>query len=255
MRLNIMQNKQDKRTVSLIIIFLAITQLVFMLIIITAITNRIAKKPTIIAPKSQPAVNIDNISIDEIDLADTYTDRIKRILTDAIITNTPSFDIPSTKVKIRENTITTREFATANLKAISFIVDIPNLEQSYQIYFNYYIGPDANSFSYEDADAPYIDNLHSALCLDDESQIIYPNFDCHSIYPNDARYQIAQSYIKLLKFNTFSVAIDSDNPHQINLFRYTRIIDTLNESHIAEVKQAISSLGISPELFVYHIAN
>ena len=132
-------------------------------------------------------------------------------------------------------------------------MDIPNLEQSYQVYYNYPIDQGLVTFFSEDTDAPFPDVLHSALCVNEPSQIIYPDFDCRSIYHTDVRYQIVQSYINLLEFNDFSTNIDDTNQYQINLKPFPKSAANLDESNISQVKHAISSLGISPDMFTYHI--
>lgn len=248
-----MQNEQNNQTASLILALAVTIQIIFFAIMIPTIISLLAQQPERIAPNNHPAISIEDFSSDRLGLPDTDINAITQTLTDAIAINTKNLNVSTPKATIRENTLVTRDFDRFNFKTISFIVDIPDIEQSYQVYYNYPINPNFDTFFSEDTDAPYPDVLRSALCISDTSQIIYPNFDCHSIYPPDARHKIAQSYINLFEFSDFTTRIDNHNPTQINLKRLAKSTNPLNEDSISQVKDALSSVGISPDSFTYHI--
>lgn len=235
------------------VVLIGFFQIIFLIITIPIIISNINQKPQSVNPNSQPVISIDNLTSYDLGLSDYHMRNIAHTLTEAIEVNAANLDIPNTKAIIRNDTLATQDFSILNFKTLSFIVDIPNLEQSYQVYYNYPIDQDLVTFFSEDTDAPFPDVLHSALCVNEPSQIIYPDFDCRSIYPTDARYQIAQSYINLLEFNDFSTNIDDTNQYQINLKPFPKSAANLDESNISQVKHAISSLGISPDMFTYHI--
>lgn len=249
-----MKNETINQKISPLILAIIIGQVIFMIILVAIIHNKTTEENKTLTYNNQPTItlDIDTTLSDDIDLSDHQINDISHSLTNTIELNTSNLNIPGAKAIIRNNSLTSKEFNTYNFKTLSFIVDIPNLEQSYQIYYNYPMDPDAETFLSEDTDSSSSNNLH-ILCIEESSQIIYPNFECHSASPSDLRYSIIQSHINLLEFDVFSTSIDKDNPHQINLKGFHRAIDHLDDSHIAQVKDAISSLGISPDLFTYHI--
>ena len=123
-------------------------------------------------------------------------------------------------------------------------MDIPNLQQSYQVYYKYPI---------DTAEVLTTENPFAILCLEDKAQIIYPNFKCRSSYPTNIRQQIASDYIKFLEFDSFSIAIDNNDPTQININPITDVTDEVAKEYIAQTKASIQDLGVSPEIFKYHI--
>lgn len=234
------------------ILIAIVLQILFITVLTVTIFSIINQENNPLTYNSQPTISIDNPSSLGIDLPDSYINKISHNLTYAVELNTDNLDIPASKATIRDNTVTLKEFNSINSNLLSFIIDIPSLEQSYQIYYSYSSNPNKESFLSEDTDSSLAFNPY-VLCITEESQIIYPNFNCHSAFSSNTRYTIVNSYISQLYFDIFSISIDSTNPHQINLKPFRRVTTTLNESHIAEVKAAIASLGISPDLFTYHI--
>lgn len=234
------------------ILITIILQILFIVILIVTIFSIINQENNPLTYNNLPTISIDNPSSLGVNLPESYINKISHNLTYTVELNTDNLDIPTSKATIRDNTMTLKEFDSANSTLLSFIVDIPSLEQSYQIYYSYPSNPNKESFLSEDTDTSLPVNPY-VLCVTEKSQIIYPNFNCHSAFSSDMRYKIINNYINQISFDIFSISIDSTNPHQINLKPFRRVTTTLNESHIAEVKAAIASLGISPDLFTYHI--
>ena len=240
-----MEYQENNKKISPFILTIAMIQAVFVIIIIITIYKETVKENTVVPRDDQPIVTIDDLSLKVANLSDNYINDILHSITKAIESNNNNVNVSNLDIIIRNDSITLKQFDKQQFDALSFIIDIPTLEQSYQVYYKY---PTT-----VDIDNPYSNNPRAVLCIDNPSQIIYPNFQCHSDYPSDIRFKIARDYISFLKFDTFSISIDKDNPSQINLKPFHRATTTLNESHITQVKTTIESLGISPDIFTYQI--
>ncbi|MBR2754064.1 hypothetical protein IKD82_02815 [Candidatus Saccharibacteria bacterium] len=244
-----MENEQKSQKIPPIILIIIIIQIIIFVVLGVIIKNEITKNNKIENRDNEPSVSIGSLTIDDIDLPNNYIEDISHSLTEVMKLNNDNLNIPNSKITVRDNSITTKRFEEQNFVALSFIVDIPDLEQSYQIYYKY------SSDKVVD-DSPFLDNPRAILCLEEKSQIIYPNFNCNSNYPSDTRYRIIKDYANFLEFDNFSIRTDNENLHQINLKPFPKTADTTDaviESYITQTKTAIQSLGVSPEIFTYHI--
>ena len=240
-----MENTESSTKISPVILTVVTAQIVFIIIMVTIIINQVNTSNKIEIRDDQPYIAIDSSLIEDIALPYSYAEDIAHGLTDTIALNTPDFSISDTEAIIRDDSLKLVEFNNHDFNALSFIVDIPNLEQSYQVYYKYPTGT-ATEISYDE-------NPYAILCIENGSQIIYPNFDCHSPYSTDIRQKIATEYAHFLEFDNFTISIDNQNPNQIDINPATNIDDTTGESYIQETRAAIRSLGVSPNLFDYHI--
>ena len=237
-------NSDKKEPNYLLAIFIFI-QLLFFIVIGFVFINIMSKNDRITKPEDRPKISINNLSSNDINLRDEFIDEISHNLLEAIKQNTSTLDLPKTNAIIRDDSLTLKQFNRQNFNALSFIVDIPNLEQSYQVYYKYPTDVTTEMLTGE--------NPYAVLCLEDETQIIYPNFKCHSSYPKDIRQRIATDYIRFMEFDDFSITLDDNDPTQININPIIDVSDGINESYISQVKLSIQSLGISPDLFKYRI--
>ncbi len=240
-----MNNQESITRIPPLILAIIIIQIAFIAIIINTISKEATQKNEAITRDDQSSITIGGLSLYSMNLPNNYIDDISHSLTKTIESNNSNLNVSNSDVIVRDGTITIKQFEKQQFNALSFIVDIPNLEQSYQVYYKYPANLNIN--------IAYYDNPRAILCIDDPSQIIFPTFQCSSDYPPDTRLKIVKDYLSFFEFDVFSTSIDKDNPHQINLKGFHRAIDHLDDSHIAQVKNAISSLGISPDLFTYHI--
>ena len=173
---------------------------------------------------------------------------IEVTLFDLILKNSPDKDIStSIKAKIREDSVKNLYFKDENLNYFSAIIDIPELEQSYWFY---------NEFS-NDKSNKYItvSRVYRLFCLDNSDDIIYPNFECEDDFGAAGRLEVVSDFINYFNFNNFSPSYTYlSNSNKINIYPYDYNISTITkESYIAETKNAISSLGISPDRFTYYV--
>ena len=238
-----MEETNKKEPNYLLAIFI-IAQLLFFVIIGILIVNAINQNNKINSYYDQPKVIIEGLSSNDLTLRDDIIDDISLSLASAIEQNTTDLDLRGSKAIVREDSISQVEFAQKGFVALNFIVDIPSLEQSYQVYYKYPVNA-ANDQTTE--------NPSAILCLEDEAQIIYPDFKCRSPYSEDIRPKIATEYTRFMEFDDFTITLDEDDPTQININPSTKITDGTNESYISQVKAFIQDLGVSPDLFKYYV--
>ena len=162
--------------------------------------------------------------------------------------NSSNSDIPvSIKATIREDSVKNIYFKDQNLNYFSAIIDIPELEQSYWFY---------NEFS-NNKKNEYItvSKIYRIFCLDDPEDIIYPNFKCEDDFGTAGRLEVVSDFINYFNFNYFSPSYSSlSQSNEIKIYPFNFNQDnTTKESYIQQTKNAIDSLGISPDLFEYRV--
>lgn len=228
-----------------IILFAALAQAIVMLILIVIIVNSLNRNDKIENRNSQPTITLEDFSINETTLPTNYLEDLTHSITDAVILNTTDLNVPNSNAIVRSNSIGLVNFERKKFKALNFIIDIPTLQQSYQVYYKY--PSDLN------LDDPFINNPRAVLCLEDASLMIYPEFNCQSSYPSDTRHRIATDYLKFLEFNQFTTSINPQHPNQIIINPITDVSDAVGSLYIDQIKNALTSLGISPDSFEYRI--
>lgn len=173
-----------------------ISQIIFIIILGATIFSTANQANQPLAPNAQPVISIDNFSSQDVNLSNNHINNILHNLTYTVELNTSNLNIPDSTATVRDGSTIWADVSSTNFTLLSFIVDIPNLEQSYQIY--YYFNPNTDSLPTEDTDTSLPINPY-VLCLTDQSQIIYPDFDCHSAFSPDMHDSITQEYANLLK--------------------------------------------------------
>lgn len=183
---------------------------------------------------------------------ENYSGGIKNIETtlfELILRNSPDKDISkSINASVREGSIKTVYFEDQNLNYLSAIVDIPDIEQSYWFY---------NEYS-NDNPNPYINysKTYRIFCLDSSQEIIYPNFDCKDDFGIGGKYELVSDLIPYFKFDDFFplyYAQNNSNKIEISPDTFDELSNSTKELHIQQVRNAIDSLGISPDFFTYNV--
>lgn len=244
---DLLPNNSAKKVSPIVILFIMIQLLFIVLLVISFLNLRQSDGAT--DRKNEPKVTIDGLTAKIKDFPNSYTDDIEHSLTETIELNVDNFNISNVEAVIRDNSLKVKDFYDYGFKALSVIVDIPNLEQSYQIFYKY-------STDYENiVDSAYYDNPRAVLCLSEEMDKIYPNFKCQASYPQETRFKIVADYLKYLDFNYFSAFTDDSlTKIIINPTEYSPT-DEEKASYLQETKNAIESLGISPEIFTYEVSS
>lgn len=127
---------------------------------------------------------------------------------------------------------------------ISFLADIPDLQLSYRVFYDY--SPINNN--------PYMTPNDSiiVLCAQGETEVIYSNSNCRDIYGQITRNSIAAHYLTYLNSSDFSAYIFDDDLTTVIIYVDAESIDTSREQEVVSItKERIRKLGVDPELFKY----
>ena len=139
-------------------------------------------------------------------------------------------------VRVKDNSETSYHFEDKGFILYSAIIEAANLDQSYRLFYGY---SDDSNQSFQE----FID----FICIK------APVASCNST--DTSEYNIAQEFLPLYHFDQFTVSFEQNSLKKINI---TPIYDIDDEdtkaSCITEVKTALQSLGLSPELYDYHVS-
>ncbi len=226
-----------------LIIFIAL-QTIFVIMVGISIISFINKSDKINEdiPKEQPQIIINNLKETFPDFPSTWVDHIQNQLLDIVQTNVADVNMATAKAEIRSGTANSNYFSFEEFYAINAIVDIPELSQSYQLFFEY---SNEENNQYVDLNYPIV-----FLCITNPDEIIYPDFNCTDIYGQKTRQNLVAKYLKLFEFSQFSAALNEENYTQVKIRPYD-FDDVDRDLFIDKTKQAIESFGISPSLFTY----
>lgn len=226
-----------------------IAQIVF--IIFLAISIPSLSKPDEINDEDPNRIPVATISNFSSMAPENYSGNVKLMeatLFELILRNSPGQDV-STSVNtfIRENSVNTVYFKDKNVNYFSAILDIPDLSQSYWFYTEY--SSDKNN--------QYIDYSKSyrLFCLEDSQEIIYPDFDCQDDFGLAGRFELVSNLITYFNFNYFSPSYSPEqDANKIKIYPHDfSIDDATKDSYVQQTKDAVASLGISPDFFTYHV--
>ena len=238
------QNQSNK---SILLIAFIVSQIIILAIIISIyLLNVKSDEIGQMETDRQPTISIQDL---EARLPGSkHQETIEIALAKTLELNSGEFNTSDVVANIREGSLITVEFKDIDGVYYSAVVDIPNLQQSYQIYSFYSVGdktPEGLSYSTQ-----YV------LCLDDHSEKIYKDFDCRDLFPSNARRTIVFDYLNYFQFNNFGVfttrKADSSTIY-IDVDPTIDLPSSVEQSYIQETKEAVRSLGVSPELFEYKI--
>lgn len=241
-----MKNIRDRSNINYSILAFAVFQLMLVISLIVLSASYFSKDDKIEEGdyKTQPHIHIENLTGFIADSPAGYDDVIDALLLDIVQKNVPDINISEAKAEIRGGTAHSHYFERPNINYFSAIIDIPVIEQSYQLFYQY-SNEEQNEFLSPNDSIIF-------LCIEDSLDIIYPDFDCKDIYSQKTRNAIAAKYLQFFKFGQFSAGINSKNYELVKIFpnNFNQVDD---KAFLEEVKQAIQFLGISPELFDYYI--
>lgn len=126
----------------------------------------------ILEPK-QPKleVNLNGLNQAVPGLPEDEKDSIGFYIFQAISNNNPGSNILKNGINVRENSTINKYYENADMYYASFIVDIPDIEQSYRV-SQVWAGGDDNQYI-----SP---NINTAVVCLDEDEMIYPDFNCRN---------------------------------------------------------------------------
>ncbi|MCR5699972.1 MAG: hypothetical protein K6G49_00865 [Candidatus Saccharibacteria bacterium] len=189
---------------------------------------------------------VSNLKQDLQDLPENSVETIQTALYDAVATNQGTLNsIEDSDARVREGTLVNLYFEKQNMHYVNVIIDIPSIQQSYQI-FNEWSDNPTNQF--------YMLNMATmAMCLS-KDQIIYQDFNCKDKYNQKGQNIVTAEFLKYFTFNQFTPILRNSDLSTVYINPVSfDINDNTKQSYIQETKDAISSLGISPDIFKYKV--
>ena len=231
------------------VVIFVIVQFVFVFLLLISI-------PRLLQPSKideddldrQPILTVGNISSTMPEDYPGFTRDMEVTLFELALRNSTGRDtLISAEAFIRENSVKTVYFDNQNINYLSAIIDIPDLKQSYWFYNEY---SDDNSNQYIDYSKTY-----RILCLEKSQEIIYSDFECEDDFGVNGRFELVQDLIGFLNFNYFSLSYSfRQDYNEIDIYPYNFNESNRNKkSYIKQAQDAIDSLGIPSDLFIYYI--
>lgn len=227
----------------MLLAFIALQILLIVAVIFTIIRisdDGVAKNDTERYEK-MPELTISGLKDKATFLSETAVKDIQKKAFKIVSENSESVNKSSIKATIRDGKIFAEKFGDRS-NYINMIIDIPDLEQSYQVFYssNAVINPEVSSY---------------VLCLNEEGDKIYKNFECKSSDNESIRQTMLETYIRYYDFNYFSAYVKEDNPNAIVIspsVTYDNSKSTM-DSYVEEAMQAVDALGFPSDNYYYYV--
>lgn len=191
---------------------------------------------------------ISNLKSDLESLPENSVEAIQSALYDNVTTNGGTLSsISDSDAKVREGTMTELYFDEINMHYINFIVDIPSIEQSYQIF---------NEWSDNKSNPHYLTNLTTMVMCPLESQIEYSSFKCRDSYNHNGQSLIASNFLPLLDPDSYSTLIQNSKAPYIVVIapKAFMVDDDTKTSYTKQTEENIKSLGFPSDAFNYYVS-
>lgn len=242
-----------KQNVNIITVLLVAIEIVFL------IFSAIAFKSLAIDESDVAKVEVDDIFQSIEGMPVSSGEIIANALFDTVADNSNESNIQKSGAVIRDNTLINNYYDGLNLHYVNFIVDIPNLKQSYQIFHEWS----------DDNKNPYLiaNNTTMVMCIADKNKVIYEDFICKDKQNSFGKYLIVDSfklYSEMLGVDPYFDGIEVVSEEQNNSdtpYNYIKIMaiscgdDKLKENAKKIVNEYLNSLGFSLNDFEYKIPN
>ena len=231
----------EKRMSPLLLVFIALQLLIIIAVAANIFTiNNSEADDDLTIYKKLPELTINNLAEKVPFLKESKVTDIQKKVFKIVSENTSNIDT-EIKANIRDNSLHTHSF-TEKINYFSMIIDIPSLEQSYEVFYgdNAVLNPDISTF---------------VLCIKDDANVIYKNFNCKSSDKESIRETIVSSYMPYFKFELFSAYIDPKDPSTIHIKPSVTYVndEATKTKYINEVRSSIESLGIPADNYKYHV--
>ena len=226
---------QEKEKSSILVIIFIFLQLVFVIAMIGIasglfVDNKIDEDDM----EKQPKISVVGLGEEVSELGNGKIGRIERSLISLTKRSYPSLSL-SLDAKIQPDSLYVKNFAKQDKNYLSAIVDIPEMNLSYYLYYLYDVNP---------SEAP------------DDSLLIYcmDTFDYCVDYYDKRDLRVLVDYLLYNKgFDNFSVRMENDyNEIVIRPFKADPSDDEKN-SYVELVKDTIKQYGVAPDTFDYRV--
>ena len=227
----------------LVLIFIALQALIIVVVIINIVmlNDDKAANDDLERYKKLPELSVTGLANKAPDLTESEISDIQKKIFKIVSENTSNISTNEIEAKIRGENVHMRSF-DENTKYLNMTIDIPSLEQSYEVFYssNAVIDPDVSTF---------------VLCLDDDTEKVYENFECKSSDNASIRDTVVSSYLGRFRFEYFSAYFDPEKPNTITISPSVTYDndEATKKGFVNEVKLSIESLGIPSSRYEYYV--
>lgn len=238
-------NNGTKKASPILLIFIAFQALLLVVVLVTIIWFNNDKVPDddFTRYKRIPELAVENLDNKIPDLKNYQIESIQKKVFQIVSENTDSVDTDNIKAVIRNDETHLHTF-DGQSTYFNIILDIPEIEQSYRVIYssNAVVDPEVSTF---------------VLCLEDDEEIIYQDFDCKSSDDKSIKEKIVAAYLKLFnsEYEYFSAYISQDDASKIVISPSVTYDndEATKAKYINEVKASIESLGMPSESYTYYV--
>ncbi len=244
-----MQN-QTKKFNPLLAIFL-LAQIIFIALLAFTLPRLFESSDISVDQSRLPAAKIENLGDSLPSLNDQAKKDIENALYDLILANSTDQTTKNSETKAELKEVSSLHFdRLGGINYFSAVIDIPEVEQSYDFY---YAAPD------DPANGEF-QSFFNILCPGRPASELY-DFECENTntdswlqYPA-THLSLASSFLPYYYFDQFSISINPNEMTKVTITPITFDIDeATRNSYIEETKSAVKTLGFSPDLFTYYVS-
>ena len=223
-----------------ILIILVGISLLSITVLIVGIGGRGDDKSDNTATQSK-SVNTSAKKISELNLPESELNEIEQSIRKVARKNeTKDFDM--NRAIVRKNTIKIKNFEEFDLSYLSFIIDLPEHKQSFQVNHEW-SSNNGNEYLSEDFKG-------QVYCIYDKSKIKYEEFDCKDSYSSDPKYKMVKEYARFSYDEDTNREITSDENDSTHIIVTAFDFSEENEEElVAYTQKWVESLGFSTDGF------
>ena len=191
-------------------------------------------------------VPISNLSQDLENLPTNSVETIQDLLYDTITINQGTLNsISDSDAEVREGTMIDLYFENIDMHYVNFIVDIPSIQQSYQVF---------NEWSDDNSNPHYLINMVTMVMCPLKDQQIYNNQDCRDIFNHNGQKIIVSKFINQFDYNSFTPYFKEGDLSTVYINpAIPNVEDKVKQEYVQETKDMVDALGVSSDIFKYHV--
>ena len=245
--------QKPKIEFNLVTIGFVILEVIFLIIAGVLIVNLLSQKDEVAdeVVNEQVMINVSNLSELSPRLNQYSTKEIQEDLLLAVQSNSNLLKRSYTAT-IRKDSIISHHIRLSDSDVVSAIIDIPDLEQSYHLFYEF--SDDTNQSDVEAAEPIFFHYAHVVTCLTDNDETIYPDFKCDNALDNGSFYLVMQRIVDDFMTDDYGLMVDEDDPSLILIFTEKNVAGEEADKVIEDVKNKVVGYGLPNDIFKYQIA-
>ena len=196
----------------------------------------------------QQFITIDRLTDITPKLPTNSIDTIQRKLFDSVQNNIDDINTTSTTATVRPDSVTIHpHLSESGLNYLSAIIDIPDLRQSYKLFYEY----DSESADW----TPSPHELFLITCLNQADEILYSDFSCYDSHGPKIYNGVIAKYIRQLFSEDFSLYISNTDISSLYIRPFKTVQFPQNQDYVTQAESIIESMGVPSSIFTYTITD